>query len=500
MKLNTLKVLEDEEIELIHEATLNLLENTGVRVESKKAREFLNSHGTNSDEKSQIVFFPRDLILEQLKHVPSSFSIYGKDISFKREISTQNTHFGTIGTPVLIHDPEGEEKVRSTVLADTIKQISIVDALDNLVGSHVDVWPNDVPYLELHYHVIKAWAENSSKSYGLGCYGRTPSEDMMQLVSFVVGGTEKLKNYPRLIGFFNTTSPLMLPQIMTNGMEVFTKYKQPLIVAPCAIGGETAPVTLAGLLTQSNMEILSGICLSQLYNPGAPVFFGSVSSPMDPHSGNVSWGAIETGLITAGIAQLARYYDIPSRGPGCVTDSKCFDIQNGFERYMTLMFAVQSGINYITCAGTYESSLTEALELLVIDNDLIGMVLRGIGGIGVDENTIASDVITSIAKTNTDYLKERHTLKNFRKEIYRSKIADKVKRSAWVKEGAKDIFEKAGNVVERILEMHVVKPLESDIDKQFKDYLKIIQGRTYEDYQKLEGMEDTAGDAPSPIR
>ncbi len=133
------------------------------------------------------------------------------------------------------------------------------------------------------------------------------------------------------------------------------------------------------------MEIIAGITLAELYKPGLPILYGSVSSPMDLQTGNVAWGAIETGMIQSGTAQLAHFYNIPSRGPGCITDSKCLDIQNGFERFMTLYFAATSGTNYITCAGTFESSLSEAFELLVIDDDLIGMVLHAMEGIEVNE-------------------------------------------------------------------------------------------------------------------
>ena len=115
------------------------------------------------------------------------------------------------------------------------------------------------------------------------------------------------------------------------------------------MAGASAPVTLAGLITETNAEILGGVCLSQLLNPGARVFFGTVSNITDMRSGNSAMGSIETGLITTGIAQLARFYNIPSRGPGCVTDSKCLDLQNGIERMQTLMFAAQAGINYIFC-------------------------------------------------------------------------------------------------------------------------------------------------------
>ena len=280
------------------------------------------------------------------------------------EVNTNTTHFATLPTPVKIYDPSKKSGVRKTILDDTIKQIRIVDSLEHIDSHHLDVWPHDVPYMELHCHTIKEWGKHSHKPYGLGCYGKLASQDMMNLASTIVGGEDELKKHPRLVGFFSTTSPLHFPQIMTNGYSIFTKYKQPTIVAPEALAGASAPVTLAGLLTQICAENIGGAVLAQVLNPGAPVFFGSVSHITDMRTGNDAMGSIETGLITAGVAQLARYYNIPSRGPGACSDSKLLDLQNGVERLQTLLLAAQAGINYLTCAGTYEATLVEALELL----------------------------------------------------------------------------------------------------------------------------------------
>ncbi|MHA1669023.1 MAG: trimethylamine methyltransferase family protein [Promethearchaeota archaeon] len=493
MKMNKIEVLEKEEIDLIHGKTLELLEKVGVKVESEEARSLLKEKGGIVDNNTHFVKFPENLILEQLKHVPDSFALWGSDGTYNFEVNTKSVKFATVGTPVKINDPTKKKGVRKTVMADTIKQIRIVDVLKNVCCSHVDVWPNDVPYLELHYHTIKAWAENSVKPYGLGCLSRTASQDMMDLTSIIVGGEEELKKKPRLIGFFNPVSPLTMSTLLLNGLFVFAKYNQPVIIAPAASAGSTAPVTLAGLLIQTNMETLSSITLSQLINSGCPVFYSTMNAPMDPQTGNVAWGSIETGLITIGAAQLARYYNIPSRGPGLVTESKCFDIQNGYERFMTLFCAANAGINYITCAGTYESSLAESLELLVIDDELIDIVKRGMNGIQVDENTMALNEIERVATDGKNYLMLKHTSKNTRKELFVPKLADRDRRGTWQKNGSKDIIERAREKVNQILEKQKGPGISNEVERNFQEYYKKISSRTYEDFQKAEGLEKNEG-------
>jgi trimethylamine--corrinoid protein Co-methyltransferase len=498
MRINKLEVLTKEEIQLIHDKTLNLLEEVGVKVESPEARAFLEEHGCEMEKDTHFVKFPNDLIKKQLKTVPDSFSLWGSDGTFRLNIDTKTVNFATVGTPVKIYDPSNKKGSRKTVLSDTIKQIRIVDSLKNIHCSHVDVWPNDVPYTELHWHAICAWAKNSKKPYGLGCLGRTPSQDMMNLLSIIVEGEEELKKRPRLIGFYNPTSPLIHSQLLLNGLFVFVKYNQPLIIAPAASAGSTAPVTLAGLLVQANMETLSAITLTQLINPGAPVFYSSMSAPMDPPTGNVAWGSIELSLISAATAQMARFYNIPSRGPGAVTDSKCFDIQNGYERFMTLFCSAQAGINYITCAGTYESSLSEALELLVIDDELCSIVKRGLEGIRVNEETLALEQIKKVASSGKSYLSLKHTVKNTRKEIFVPLLSDRERRGIWQRAGAKEIMERAQEKVEKILATQQGPGIPVEVEKKLNDYFKIISARSYDDYRRLEGMDGSNGSVNLP--
>jgi trimethylamine--corrinoid protein Co-methyltransferase len=221
---------------------------------------------------------------------------------------------------------------------------------------------------------------------------------------------------------------------------------------------------------------------------------------MDPQTGNVAWGSIETGLITSAFAQLGRFYNIPSRGPGAVTESKVFDIQNGYERFMTLLCAANSGVNYITCAGTYESSLAEALELLVIDDELIDIIKRGMEGIRVNEDTIATEEIKKIVTTTRNFLGSKHSVKNIRKELYVPKLADRDRRGTWKKKGAMDIIQNAHKKVEEILQKQKGPGLDSDVEKKLAEYTKKVAARTMDDYQKAEGMESAGTDSVPGIK
>ncbi len=499
MKLNQTKVLSKDEIETIHSATLELFEKIGIKIDCEDTRKLLQEFGAEIDQTSDFVKFPESLIKEQLKKVPNSFTLYGPDGSYNIEINKDNIYFLPIGAPVKMYDPSKKKGVRKSILEDTIKQMRIVDQSDHLSCSQIDFWPGDVKYTTIHTFCIYNWAKNLNKPYGHGVFGKVVSQDSINMASIVVGGEDELMQRPRLFGIFNPTSPLHLPKIMTNGLAIFTKYKQPVVIAPEALGGTSAPVTLAGLLTQTNAEILGGIILSQIFRPNSPVFYGSVSHTTDMRSGNSAIGAIETGLITAGIAQLAKFYDIPSRAVAGVTDSKCLDLQNGFERFQTLMFAAQAGINFITCAGTYEATLAGSLELTVIDNELVGMIKRAFEGIEVNQDTIGLETIKKVATSNqkgVSFLGEKHTRKYMKRELYIPNLVDRNRRATWLKRGAKDIMKMATERVDEILQNFTEYEIAPDIDAKLKTYMKKVDGRSLEYYTKIEGISDTGVSLP----
>jgi trimethylamine--corrinoid protein Co-methyltransferase len=470
---------------MIHESTMDLLSNIGVTIDSEDARLLLEEHGAEIDDNTKYVKFPEHLITNILRKVPHSFSLYGSDGRYKVNISTKTTNFATQGAPTKIYDQKNPIKTRDASLSDFRKFLKIVNSLDFISCSHLDVWPVDVPYTTLHCQAIKEWLINSRKPFGIGCRGKIMSTDVMELLSIIVNGEKELIKNPRIIGFFNPISPLTLPKVLLGGLFVFAQFKQPIIIAPAASGGLNAPITLAGLLTQTNAEVLSSIILTQLINPGTPVLYGTVNTPIDPRTGNVAWGSIETGLITIASAQLAKFYNIPSRASGCITNSNIFDMQNGFERFNTLSAAAYAGINYITCAGTYECGLASSLELLVIDNELAGMVSRALRGIQVNKESIALKEIESVIlgeKKSLLFLGLKHTAKHIKNELFIPSLSERNSRNKWIKKGNPDLIIKAQKKIQEILKSHKPYAIETGLEKAIDDYIKKVDLRNINEY------------------
>jgi len=461
----------------IHLATLEILERIGVKVPGPKALRILGEAGAHIDIMKKIARIPKYLIEEAIKKAPSGFILFGRDPKYKLRFEDRRVYFSMGGQSVNVLDLETGKR-RASTLKDCENFCRLADALENIQhASSSVVRPRDVPDSVAHVYELFAGFRNTTKTVDGEIYGQAIAMDGIRMASVVAGGEEELKKRPLLLGFHNPVSPLQLSEKLTEGLMVYAKYKQPILIAPEAQAGATAPVTLAGLLAQQNAEILSGIAIAELVNPGAPVLYGTVSTIMDMKTGNLAYGAIEAGLINVATAQLAHYYGLPSRGTGGGTESKIPDVQAGFEKAMTLMMAALAGINFIyNAAGTLESTLTASYEQTVIDNEICGMVSRALRGVEISDETLALDVIEAVGPEG-QYLDQRHTLEHLKKEHYLPTIISRERRERWERAGSRDLREIAREEAKRILKEHQPEPLDRDVEEDLKKIVKEVEKR-----------------------
>jgi trimethylamine--corrinoid protein Co-methyltransferase len=478
------EVLSAAEVEKIHAASMDILGSVGLRVDLKKARDVFREAGARIDEAARSVRIPEELVRSALAKAPRSFTLYGADPAFQMPIGTDRVNFAALGTPTKIVDMETGE-LRPTTMEDVRNHLRLIDALDHIDNSQMDIWPNDVPMTTIHAEAIVAWAQNSRKSFGLGCYGAMATEDMMRMAAIVAGGKEELARRPRFFGICSVMTPLQMIKLQLEGMFLFAAYRQPLAMSPEAMAGATAPATLAGLLAQQNAEILAHLTLAQLIAPGTPVLYGTVSTTADMATGNVALGSIETGLISAGAAQLARYYGVPCRSVGGATDAKELDLQCMLERATTLLPAVLAGVHFITCGGTLESTMTESHPLLVLDDALCGVALRLARGIEVNDETLALDLIKELG-WHGQHLDQPHTAAHYRKEFFFSKLLRRDTRDTWQKKGSKTALDLATERAREILGKHKPRELPPAMEKELLDYLNGVRRRSMADFEAAE--------------
>ena len=484
MKLEKFKVLDEQEIKTIHQSSLQMLAEVGIKVELKKMRNLLADLGCPVDETEKIVRFQSDFVEDHLKKAPGEFVLCGADPTLRWKINPAAQIFGGLGTPLNLYDLDTGE-YRPTTLQDMTNHLILFEHLDHIVSNQMDIWPNDIPMHTIHVEAIRSWAMNCRKSFGMGAYGVMATRDMMEMMLLVAGGRQAVKDKHPFATIVSIQSPLATIQAQLEGLMILAEYGQPALMSPEAMAGTTAPVTLAGLLVQHNAEVLAHIVMAQAVNPGTPVLYGSVSTVAEMRGGSTTLGAVETGLISTACTQLAHSYGIPCRAVAGGTEAKTFDIQCGFERVRTMMLTAMAGANYITCVGTLESTLAGGHELAVIDNDLIGMVKRTLSGIEITDETLALDVIKKVGPGGS-YIMESHTFDHLRNEVYISDIVNQQTREAWLEKGEKGILETAREKAREILAEHRPVDLDPKLLQELDAYVNSTAARTLDDFYAAE--------------
>jgi trimethylamine--corrinoid protein Co-methyltransferase len=490
MKTARFEVLSQEEIGTIHSASMEILAQVGILVKYKKAREIFRDAGAIVEDQNLTVKIPEKLVQWAVDQAPKQFSLFGFDGNFKLDIGQDQTSpiFAGLGTPTRIIDLF-DGSVRATTKKDMIDHIILINACNHIHNSQMDVWPNDIPMTTIHAEAIWAWVHNSNKPYGMGCYGYLPTWDMMRMMSLAVGGKEELQKHPRFFGICSVVSPLQMDQAQAEGLLICAEYGQPVTCAPEGIAGMTAPVTLAGLIAQENASILAHITLAQIFRPGTPILYGTVSTTANMRYGTVTLGSVETGLITAASAQMARYYGLPIRSVGGTTESKREDLQAGFERMGTLLPAVLAGVNLITCGGTLDSTMIESHALLMLDDVICGAASRLARGIEVTQETLALDLIKRVGYSGS-YIAEMETSKLYRKESFMPKLFSQEPYETWENEGSKLAIDRAREKAISILAKHTPREVDNALTSELESYKDHVATRSIEDFYSFENEEN----------
>lgn len=411
-KLKAVDIFSEEEISRIHQTTLVILEKQGIEVLQEPSRAILKKSGARVEGVK--VFFPPALVEEQLKIAPGEFTLHARNPAKSVLIGGHGTVLAPgYGSPFVMDTQEGIR--RNSNFGDYITFTKLAGASENmdLVGGLL-VEPGDLPLALRHLKMFYAAVKYSDKCLMGSAMGERKARESVEMAAIVFGGLDYVRKHPVLLSLINTNSPLQLDGRMLEAMLVYVEYRQPVIIASLSMTGTTAPQTLAAALVQQNAEIISGIVLAQLAGPGTPVIYGSASSVVDLKTGGLAIGSPETAKMFAGAAQLARFYGLPSRGGGALTDSLLPDAQSGFESMMNLMGAVYSGFNFILhSAGLLENYMTMCFEKFIIDDEICGMVKNFFQGMPVDEEHLGLDTIGNVG-SGGNYLTEEHTFRHMR--------------------------------------------------------------------------------------
>jgi len=450
---DSFKPLTEESISRVHQTAMRIIDEVGFEVNSEAALELFEGAGGRVDRERRRVRLPQESALELIRTAPSEIRLCGQDEKHDILLGGNRVYAGTGGTALYIYQPDTGEK-RSATLEDLKRIAKLVDQLDNIHLFTLPTYPNELPFEQVDVNRFFAGLDNTTKHVMGGVYTLDGVKQVIRMAEIVAGSAEALQQRPLISMITCSISPLKMDGQYGDLVVAIAKSGIPLVCPAEPLCGATSPVTLAGNLVIQTVDSLMGVMLTQIVNPGTPVIFGSVATNTDLRDLKYLAGSVEMGLLNAAGAQMAQFYKLPFYATGGMTDSKVLDAQSGYESAMTSLLCALAGANFIhDAAGLMEFALTVCYEKFVIDNEILGMVMRAVEGIRIDDATLAFDLIKQVGPGG-NFVTAKHTRRFMRSEHYQPSLSDRNSREDWEAKGGKVTWERAAERVKEILANH----------------------------------------------
>lgn len=465
---NPLEYLSDEQMRDIHSASLEILEDCGTVIHHEKAVGLLHQAGARVKNDKR-VFIPGGLVEWAARRAPSRVTLFDRNGNPFMFLEGRNVYYGTgSDCPNLMDSFTGER--RQFLSKDAADAVRLVDALPYIDFTMSMGLAPDFPSSSQYQHKYAIMIRNSTKPQVITAADKDTLNDIVDIAAAVVGGRDELSRRPVFVLYDEPTSPLVHIKEALEKLIFMAENNLPTNYSPGIMAGGTSPVTMAGAIVQANAEILAGLVIHQLVNPGAPFIFGAGMSPMDMQSMQPTYSAPEAMITQAGLCQIGRrLYDLPTWGFGGCSASKLVDAQAVNEAATYIMMAGWMGTNLVHDVGYLEFGLTYSFDLLVLCNEIIGQVRRMMEGIRVDKEHLAVECIKRVGPGG-HFLGDEHTVRHFRGN-WQPELTDRKMYETWTTQGALSMEQRAKEKVKHILENHRPQPLPAEVNGEIDKIL-----------------------------
>lgn len=455
------RVLSDDQIEQIFMSALELLETAGARIHEAEARALLAKAGVVMD--GDQARLSAGLIKELLTSVPPRIVVGNRNGDRTLFLEGHTLNYGTGSDCPFIYDAKTGAR-RLFLKKDAEDAARVVDAC-----AHMDFLMSlglvsDVPTYSYDRHQAAAMLRNTIKPLTLTAMSRDGLSDILDMYYLMRGGRDAFEVNPGFIVYLEPTTPLLHSKASIEKLLFAAERRIPAIYTPCPMLGATAPVTLAGALVIAVAEFLTGMAIAQLKRRGAPLIMGGVISPMDMTSMVLTYGSPELHLLSAALTDIAHWLRIPVFSTAGCSDSKVLDQQAGIEAALSILAAGLSGANLIHDVGFLESALIASHEMVVMSDEIIGMVKHFLKGVTVNTDTLAVDVTRAVGPGG-NFLTHEHTARHLREQLWFGKLMDRQRFDLWKAAGASNMGTRVRERVADILAHHRPAPLPNDINR-----------------------------------
>jgi trimethylamine--corrinoid protein Co-methyltransferase len=464
------EILSADEVEAIHEASLDLLENHGMEIMSDSALDRMKAAGCDVDRSSRMVRLDRGLVMAMVGKAPETFTLTSRNPARSVTFGRNNIAFGSVGGPANVSDLDrGRRSGNFADLCDLVRLIQSVETV-HVVGG-IAVAPIEMDAETRHLDCVHAFITLTDKVWHGSGLGRTRASDCIDMMCLARGiDRDRLRAEPSILTTINCNSPRRYDGPLLDGLETMAEAGQALSITPFTLLGAMSPVTIAGSLTQQNAEALLGLAYAQMVNPGNPVFYGGFTSNVDMKTGAPAFGTPEYAKAVIAGAQLARRYRLPYRSSN-VNASNAPDAQAAYESEMSIWSAVLAHTNLVHHGvGWLEGGLTASFEKVILDAEMLQMMASFLEPVPLDRDSLAVEAIAGVPPGG-HFFGTAHTLARYETAFYAPLVSDWRNFENWRDSGSLTATQRANLMWKELLKAYAPPPIDPAIDEALRAYM-----------------------------
>ena len=467
-------LLTQEQVERIHDASLEILEDVGLKVRYEPARELFKKHGCNVEDDR--VKFPRAAVEKYRKMYPPSFTFYARDPKFDRTIPRDSPVIVTASSAPDILDPVTGRERRATS-SDIARIAHLINELPAYDIFSISTLADDAPEGQFTLSRLYPSLKYCAKPLRVTTKDRADADSILKMVYMIAGGEDAYKAHPFLTHHYcPVVSPLTMDHLSTEMMIYFSEKGYPVYPTIVPNAGLTSPMSMAGTLAQGNAEFLAVATLMQMAKEGTSLIYATLPTVADMRTGAYASGGIECGMLHGMFAQMARFYNVPCGGYVGLTNSKINDAQCGYETGMSTTLGLLSGMDMFNMGGLVDALKTFDFAKAVIDDEVAQMLKRVKRGVEFSEENLALDVVKKIGPGGS-FITEPHTVKRMKTVAILTKLSDRETRSNWEKKGSQDTHTRAMARVKEIMANNTASLLSADMDERIRaEFAGLVSG------------------------
>ena len=469
--LRPVELISADQVEAIHHASLRVLRDIGLKVDSAVARQLLGDIGANVDADSHIVRFDPSLIEEMITGIPSEFTIHARNLAKTVTVGGNSLTFATVCGPSFVSDLDrGRRAGTLQDMQDFVKLSASLNVFHHEGGAGCE--PLERPPETRHLDMMLAQTTLCDKGWQ-PCWMNTAerARDCIEMARIALQVSEdELRQRPGILGGINTNSPLLLDDGQAEAMIEFARAGQPVHITPFTLAGAMAPATVGGALVQQNAEALAGVVLGQAACRGAPVFYGHFTSNVDMKTGSPAFGTPEYAQSVMVSGQMARRYGLPIRSSN-TTGAACVDAQAAYESDMSINACIQGHINVMMHAGGWlEGGLTCSFEKLILDAELLQLQSALLDPIDLSDAAIGLDAMAE-AGPGGHFFGTAHTLERYEDAFYSPILSDWRNFETWQDDGARTATQRANGIWKQLLRDYEKPPIDPGVEDELEAYV-----------------------------